>query len=50
MNEMLIEMRRQNILSKEMLDAIAFENKPNNVLKTIEKLQKNIEKNLRNEK
>ncbi len=43
-NEMLTEMKRQNILSKEILETIAFENKPNNVLKTIEKLQKNIEK------
>ena len=42
MNEMLIEMRRQNILSKDILETIAFENKPNNVLKTIEKLNKNI--------
>lgn len=42
MNEMLIEMTRQNILSKEIMETIAFENKPNNVLKTIDKLKKNI--------
>ncbi|MBO7243874.1 MAG: LOG family protein [Alphaproteobacteria bacterium] len=48
--EMLIEMRRQNIISKEIMETIAFESKPNNVLKTINKLQKNIENILKKEK
>lgn len=43
MNEMLIEMRRQNILPKEVMQTISFENQPNNVFKTILKLQKNID-------
>lgn len=43
MNEMLIEMRRQNIISKDVLSTIAFESKPDNVVATLEKLQRNIE-------
>lgn len=43
MNEMLVEMSRQKIISKEVLETIAFENNASNVTKTLLKLQKNID-------
>lgn len=43
LREMLIEMKRQNIISQNVLDTIAFENRPENTIKTLEKLQKTIE-------
>ena len=32
-----------NIISQNVLDTIAFENRPENTIKTLEKLQKTIE-------
>ncbi|MBQ8250829.1 MAG: LOG family protein [Alphaproteobacteria bacterium] len=44
LKEMLIEMKRQNVISQSILDTIAFENKPDSVVKTLEKLEKTIQK------
>ncbi len=43
LREMLIEMKRQNIISQTVLDTIAFENRPENAIKTLEKLQNTID-------
>ncbi len=44
LQEMLVEMKRQNVISQNVLDTIAFENKPDSVVKTLEKLEKTIQK------
>ena len=44
LKEMLIEMKRQNVISQNVLDTIAFENKPDSVVKTLERLEKTIQK------
>lgn len=42
LKEMLTEMKRQNVIPQTTLDRIAFENKPENVVKTLEKIERKI--------
>lgn len=44
LQEMLIEMKRQDVISQNVLDTISFVSKPDSVIKTLEKLEKGIQK------